>query len=187
MKLSAEVLQNVLARHRAYVRGEPDGERADLRGADLRGVDLEGVDLSGADLRGVDLRGADLRGVDLEEANLRWADLRGVDLEEANLRGVDLEGADLTGADLRGVNLAGATLGGVDLHGARGIVAIGPLGPQADMLYAVQFPDGIRLKTGCFWGTAEELAHAVSERHENFSLGEQYRLAVQLASTVLAI
>ena len=76
-------LDEILALHLKWLKDEPDGKRANLRG-----VDLGCAYLRGADLRGANLRGADLRG----------ADLRGADLGDANLRGVDLSGADLSGA-----------------------------------------------------------------------------------------
>ena len=73
----------ILEKHAKWIRGEDDGERADLRDADLCYADLRGADLRGADLCGADLRGADLRGADLCDA-----DLCGADLHNANLRGV---------------------------------------------------------------------------------------------------
>ena len=65
-----EQLNEILEKHKKWLNGEPDGERANLREADLRG----------ADLRGADLRGASLRRANLYEANLRGADLRGASL-----------------------------------------------------------------------------------------------------------
>ena len=44
-------LQRILDSHAAWLRGEPDGQRADLRGADLVGADLRRAVLLGADLR----------------------------------------------------------------------------------------------------------------------------------------
>ena len=45
-------LQTVLDKHRAWLRGEADGSRANLRMAYLSGAYLSGANLSGADLRG---------------------------------------------------------------------------------------------------------------------------------------
>lgn len=70
-------LNEILEKHRKWVNGEDDGERADLRGADLRRADLSGADLSEANLIGADLSKADLSGANLSEANLSWADLSG--------------------------------------------------------------------------------------------------------------
>ncbi len=90
-------LNAVLASHALYLKGDPAGACADLRGAYLSGANLRSADLSGANLRSADLRSADLRSADLSGANLRSANLR-----SANLRSADLYGADLYGADLRG-------------------------------------------------------------------------------------
>ena len=56
-------LNNILDKHKKWLNGEDDGERANLymenlRGADLRGADLRRANLSGANLSGADLRGA---------------------------------------------------------------------------------------------------------------------------------
>ena len=108
MKFTEAKLKVVLKKHALWLRNNPNGIRADLRGANLRGANLGGADLYGADLYGADLRGADLRG----------ADLRGADLYGANLYGADLYGADLGGANLGGANLGGANLGGANLDEA---------------------------------------------------------------------
>ncbi len=105
---ASDDLKKILALHRKWWFGEPDGVRADLSSADLRGADLRGADLRSADLRGAALRGADLSG----------ADLRSADLSSAALRGADLRGADLSSADLRSADLRGAALSGADLSGA---------------------------------------------------------------------
>ena len=77
-------IKNILNLHVKWLRGEPDGERANLRGANLRG----------ANLRDANLRGANLRGADLRDANLRGANLRGANLRDANLRDANLSDAD---------------------------------------------------------------------------------------------
>ena len=121
--ITKKELDSILNEHKMWLRNDPEGERADLRGADLTvadltvadlvRADLTGADLTGANLRGANLRGANLtgayfRGADLVRADLVRADLRGADLYEADLRGADLRGADLVRADLRGANLIGA-------------------------------------------------------------------------------
>ena len=146
MRMDQSELDNVVASHVKYIRGE-GGQRANLRGADLGGADLGGANLSGADLSGVNLSGANLSwahlggvnlsGADLSRAHLRRADLSGADLSGADLGGANLSGADLRGAHLRGVNLSGAylrrahlseaNLGGADLsradlRGVRGLL-----------------------------------------------------------------
>ena len=91
-------INDILTKHAAWLRDEPDGERADLSRADLRRADLRRADLSRADLSRADLREADLRRADLREADLREADLREADLSRADLREADLSRADLSRA-----------------------------------------------------------------------------------------
>ena len=114
--ITKKELDSILNEHKMWLRNDPEGERADLRGADLVIADLVRADLRGADLREANLYGADLRGADLTGADLRGADLTGAYFREANLYG-----ADLRGADLRGANLYGADLRGADLTGARNV------------------------------------------------------------------
>ena len=59
-------LKSILDKHHKWIRGEPDGERANLRSANLRS----------ANLGFANLRSADLRSADLGSANLGFADLR---------------------------------------------------------------------------------------------------------------
>ena len=58
-------INKILELHKAWLNGDENGVKANLREADLRWANL---------------RGADLRGANLSEADLRWANLR-----EANL------------------------------------------------------------------------------------------------------
>ena len=60
-------LKEILAKHKAWLNNEDEGERADLSSADLRSADLRHADLSYADLSSANLRYADLR-----HANLRF-------------------------------------------------------------------------------------------------------------------
>ena len=68
-----EKIKNILKKHKDWLEGESDGERADLRGANLRGADLRRADLRGADLQDADLRDADLQGANLQGANLDFS------------------------------------------------------------------------------------------------------------------
>lgn len=97
--MNSDILKQILENHKKWIKSEPDGEFADLRGADLRG----------ANLRRADLRCADLRGADLREADLFFADLRGANLETADLRGTYLQGADLYSAQTSGMKTDAAT------------------------------------------------------------------------------
>ena len=104
-------LLEILEKHRKWLNGKPDGQRADLCEADLSNADLASASLSKANLRGADLRGANL-----SEADLCGADLRGANLSEADLCGADLRGAMLSYTDLRGADLRGANLSGNNLY-----------------------------------------------------------------------
>ena len=103
-------INKILELHKAWLNGDENGVKADLRGADLRGANLSGADLRGANLREADLSGANLRGAYLSGAYLRGADLSG-----ANLRGAYLSGAYLRGADLD-YSAFPLWCGGLDVH-----------------------------------------------------------------------
>jgi hypothetical protein len=125
-------------------------------------VSLSGADLSGADLRGADLSGADLRG----------ADLRGADLSGADLRGADLRGADLSGAKLKD---------GSEIDDApRPVVYFGPFGSDARELIAFRTKQGIRIQTGCFFGTVAEFLDAVKKKHADNEHGQEYAAVLEL-------
>ena len=70
-----------LARHEAWLMGNPEGRRANLCSANLRSADLGYADLRSADLRYADLRYAKLSYADLRYAKLSSADLRSADLD----------------------------------------------------------------------------------------------------------
>lgn len=78
-------LQEILKKHKLWLKDKKKGVRAYLRGADLSGADLRHADLRDAYLRHADLRGADLRHTDFRCADLCHADFRGADLCDANL------------------------------------------------------------------------------------------------------
>ncbi|WP_087303609.1 pentapeptide repeat-containing protein, partial [Anaerotruncus colihominis] len=101
-------IKDILDKHAAWLRGEPEGVKADLTGANLTGADLTGANLTGADLTGADLTGADLTGAHLSKANLTGANLSEANLSGANLFAANLSGANLSKADLTGAGLAGA-------------------------------------------------------------------------------
>ena len=136
--ITQEELSIVLEKHGKWLRGEPGGERADLRGANLSDANLYGADLRGADLYGANLSGANLRGADLRCADLRCANLRGADLRGANLRGADLRGANLRGANPRGADLDDADLRGADLDYASWPLWCGSLRARIDDRQAKQ-------------------------------------------------
>lgn len=164
---------------------------ADLTGANLAWADLTGANLTGAILTEANLRGANLDGVDLVGAYLARADLAGAYLIRANLRGVDLRGANLDGADLAGAYLAGANLTGAYLRGAyldggekligrRPILQIGPIGSDSRYLTAFLTDRGLRLRTGCFFGTREQFETDLADIHGDNTHAQEYRVALAL-------
>ena len=71
--MDEKILKDILNKHLAWLRCEPDGQKANLYGANLSGADLRSANLSGANLYGADLSGADLYGADLRSADLYGA------------------------------------------------------------------------------------------------------------------
>jgi uncharacterized protein YjbI with pentapeptide repeats len=114
--MDIDILKAILDKHKAWLYGEPGGERAYLSRADLRFAELHRADLRGAHLRYADLHGADLRGADLRGADLCGANLCGANMSRANLCGAYLREANLCGADLRFADLREADLNGADLR-----------------------------------------------------------------------
>ena len=129
--MTSEMLNDILEKHNMYLRNDPNGKKADLRGANLCKADLFWADLRGSDFYGANLFGADLRGANLRGANLTGADLRGADLRGANLTGADLREADLCKANLCKANLFGADLRGANLIGAKNVPFIPMVCPDS--------------------------------------------------------
>ena len=110
-KLTNEELQTILEKHKKWLKGEEDGEQADLSGVDLYNANLIFTILHRANLAGANLYGANLYGANLCEANLYRANL-----SVANLTGANLTGANATWANLTGANLTGANLTNTDMQ-----------------------------------------------------------------------
>ena len=134
---------------------------------------------------GANLCGADLRGADLSSADLGGANLRGAYLGSANLGGAYLRGADLRGADLGGANLGGADLDDTKIKGTNAIIQIGPIGSRADMMLVFNTDDGLRVSTGCFYGSADDFLVRVMETHGTNQHATNYRNALELAASML--
>ena len=111
-------IKDILDKHAAWLRGEPEGVKADLTGANLTGADLTGANLTGAHLSGANLTGADLSGANLTGAHLSWANLLRTNLSKANLSKANLTGADLSKANLSWADLSWADLSWADLYEA---------------------------------------------------------------------
>ena len=69
--MTKKEIDDMLNLHGLWLRNQPNGVRANLRGSNLRDSDLSGSDLSGSNLSGSDLRDSDLRGSNLSGSNLR--------------------------------------------------------------------------------------------------------------------
>ena len=110
-------IKDILDKHAAWLRGEPEGVKADLPGANLSKANLSGANLSKANLSGADLSGANLSKANLYEADLSGADLSGAHLSGANLTGAHLSWAKLLRTNLSGAHLSWAKLPGADLSG----------------------------------------------------------------------
>ncbi len=150
IQIDGKSLADIIVSHEKWLRGEVDGERADLYGANLYG--------------------ADLRSANLESANLR----------SANLRSANLESANLESANLRSANLRSANLYGANLYGANGLFLLGPIGSRGDFLYAVKHDSKIMVKAGCFWGTLAEFKAAVKKTHGGNLHDKTYSAAIVL-------
>ena len=183
-------LNEILRKHRLWLKDDPNGERADLVGADLRGANLEDADLRGANLIYADLRYANLRNAFLKDANLRHAfledaNLRGAFLEDADLRHANLRNADLRNADLKDAFLKDANLRHAYLTqtisqniGGQKIISV-----QVDtsrVNNAISYWKDLNLwTTGCFQGTLEELQERVAETHKDHPfLREKYERVI---------
>ena len=141
---------------------------------------------SGADLTGADLSGANLDGADLTGANLAGANLAGANLTGAYLDGASLARAYLTGANLDGANLARAYLTGAYLDdnsvmvGERPILQIGPIGSASRYFVAYLTDKGLRLRTGCFFGSCKQFEDQLAATHGDNLHAQEYRTALEL-------
>ena len=194
-------LNEILRKHRLWLKDDPNGKRAVLENANLICADLRYADLRYANLRHANLKGANLICAVLENANLicanlRCADLRHADLRYANLRRANLEGAvlkhaNLEGSDLRTANLEGSYLRTANLEGAVLTQTISQ-NIEGQKVISIQV-DTSRVNntisywkdlgvwtTGCFQGTLEELQEKVAEAHkDNTFLRERYERVIK--------
>ena len=107
----------------------------------------------------------------------------------ANLSGADLHCADLSSANLSGANLSGVDLSGANLHGEiiskkeRPFFSVGPVGSRSDMLLGFSTDKGIRLKTGCFFGSIEEFKARAAGTHGDNIHSQEYAAALAMIET----
>ena len=86
-----------------------------------------------------------------------------------------------------GASLDGAYLGGdTKLTGPRPIVMMGPIGSRNDTLTVFRTDAGLRVQTGCFFGTDAEFLAGVAETHGDSRHGSDYRAALALTVQMLA-
>ena len=81
--MTNDEIKQTLAAHAAWLRGEPGGKMAILRGAYLSRADLSRLDLTGMDLTGANLSGANLTeatGVRYVAVTAHWHGERGCQL-----------------------------------------------------------------------------------------------------------
>ena len=97
--------------------------------------------------------------------------------KKISLRGADLSGADLSGADLSGAKLKDD----LEIDDApRPILYFGPLGSDAREMIAFSTNKGIRIQTGCFFGTVDEFKAALSKKHADNEHGQEYAAALAM-------
>mgnify|MGYP001007076208 FL=1 len=163
--------------------------RANLARANLEGANLEGANLANAHLASANLARANLEGANLASANLARANLEGANLARAYLEGANLANAhlartNLARAYLEGANLANTYLKGAEfsdnklLIGTRPYMAIGPIGSRCAMVTLWITDKGPIVKAGCFTGTLEEFAAAVTKTHGTNDHAKEYEMAI---------
>jgi uncharacterized protein YjbI with pentapeptide repeats len=112
-----------------------------------------------------------------------------------SLDGASLDGARLVGARLDGARLVGARLVGARLDNGEKIVPfkkcekpvfqIGGLGSAFRYLVAYLTEDGIRLRTGCFFGSIAQFEAKLKETHgqKGSKHALEYRAAIKMVKT----
>jgi hypothetical protein len=127
--------------------------------------------------------------------SLDGARLDGARLVGARLVGARLDGARLVGARLDGARLDGARLVGARLDNGEKIVPfkkcekpvfqIGGLGSAFRYLVAYLTEDGIRLRTGCFFGSIAQFEAKLKETHgqKGSKHALEYRAAIKMVKT----
>ena len=162
--------------------------RAALEIAVSNGARLVGARLNGANLDGARLDGARLDGASLVGASLDRASLVGARLNGANLDGASLVGASLVGARLDGASLVGARLDDAGtLLGERPVIQIGPIGSRATYLIGYVTNLGVRVRTGCFFGSLDEFRAAVAQTHGDGTHGREYAAAITMIEAHAAL
>jgi hypothetical protein len=133
-----------------------------------------------ARLVGASLVGASLVGARLDGASLVGASLVGARLDYARLVGASLVGARLVGASLVGASLEN---GEKILDSERPVFQIGGLGSAARYFVAYLTDMGIRVRTGCFFGSISEFKAKLKVEHKDNVHAQEYMAALTLVET----
>ena len=121
-RYSQAQINQFIAAHERFYRGEPRGHRAIMRFLQAPEIDFSGRHLVEIDLSGANLTGANFANTNLERASFYCADLTGAMLDEADMREAVLVRADVDR--------------GFELSGRSGTLAAGGEGDRA---FAVDF------------------------------------------------
>ena len=163
-------------------------EIAVSNGASLVGARLDHARLDGASLVGARLDRASLDGANLVGARLNRARLVGASLDDARLVGASLDRASLDGARLDRASLVGARLDDAGtLLGERPVIQIGPIGSRATYLIGYVTNLGVRVRTGCFFGSLDEFRAAVAQTHGDGTHGREYAAAITMIEAHAAL
>jgi len=97
----------------------------------------------------------------------------------------NLSGANLSRANLSGANLSGADLdnGGKIADSDRPIFQLGGIGSGFRFFTAYLTIDGIRLRTGCFFGSVDEFCVKLKSTHGEDIHAQEYEAALILIET----
>ena len=94
--------------------------------------------------------------------------------------GASLYGANLSRADLYGASLYGAKVRDFVLVGARPFFAIDPIGSESRTMFAWLTEAGLRIQTGCFFGTRGEFTEQLAKTHGDNEHAQEYTAALVL-------
>ncbi len=87
----------ILVRHRAFVKGDARGHKADFSFTDISGISLTKEKLEGVSFKGANIAKGSLKNCDLTGADFFGADMEGADLSGSNLAGADFAELIYTG------------------------------------------------------------------------------------------
>lgn len=83
-------------------------------------------------------------------------------------------------ANFDGANITWGISDSAFLVGKRPIFQIGPIGSRCAYFTSYLTTDGIKLQTGCFFGTVDEFAATLSEKHGDDIHAKEYQAALDM-------